>query len=185
MQTVRMLEAEWRQHEYGDKRRWVKYWARLGCWISPCYSLFWNVLWNLCTIYFFIQAAVTADNWNRGYRISGYSGHTCICTDSALKWCNLHPSNVPPLVWYLKLSHWSCWGFKSPGTQFSLGECLQTFLSIIVESPWTTWPLTWGQYYHSKCQEPFNQWHIPTVRLCVSLCVWIRKLNSSFPLICF
>ena len=24
----------------GDKGRWVKYWARLGCWISPCYGLF-------------------------------------------------------------------------------------------------------------------------------------------------
>jgi hypothetical protein len=25
---------------YGDKGRCVKYWARLGCWISPCYGLF-------------------------------------------------------------------------------------------------------------------------------------------------
>jgi len=21
---------------YGDKGRWVRYWACLGCWISPC-----------------------------------------------------------------------------------------------------------------------------------------------------
>jgi hypothetical protein len=26
--------------EYGDKGRLVKYWARLGCWISPCYGPF-------------------------------------------------------------------------------------------------------------------------------------------------
>ena len=24
----------------GDKGRWVKYWASLGCWISPCYGHF-------------------------------------------------------------------------------------------------------------------------------------------------
>jgi hypothetical protein len=40
-----MLEAEWRQVlwgsvEYGDKGGRVKYWARLGCWISPCYGPF-------------------------------------------------------------------------------------------------------------------------------------------------
>jgi hypothetical protein len=26
---------------YGDKGRWVKYRGHSGCWISPCYSLFW------------------------------------------------------------------------------------------------------------------------------------------------
>jgi len=26
-----------RKRGYGDKGRWVKYWAPLGCWISPCY----------------------------------------------------------------------------------------------------------------------------------------------------
>jgi hypothetical protein len=26
--------------KYGGKGRWVKYWARLGCWISPCYGPF-------------------------------------------------------------------------------------------------------------------------------------------------
>jgi hypothetical protein len=26
--------------EYGGKGRWVKYWPRLGCWISPCYGPF-------------------------------------------------------------------------------------------------------------------------------------------------
>jgi len=37
-----------RNRRYGDKGRWVKYWACLGCWISPCYSpfslgaRFWN-----------------------------------------------------------------------------------------------------------------------------------------------
>ena len=29
------------KREYGDKERRVKYWARLGCCISPCYSPFW------------------------------------------------------------------------------------------------------------------------------------------------
>jgi hypothetical protein len=28
------------KREYGGKGRWVKYWARLGCWISPCYGPF-------------------------------------------------------------------------------------------------------------------------------------------------
>jgi hypothetical protein len=28
------------KREYGGKERWVKYWARLGCWISPCYGPF-------------------------------------------------------------------------------------------------------------------------------------------------
>jgi hypothetical protein len=26
------------KREYGGKGRGVKYWARLGCWISPCYG---------------------------------------------------------------------------------------------------------------------------------------------------
>jgi hypothetical protein len=28
------------KHEYRDKGIRVKYWAHLGCWISPCYSPF-------------------------------------------------------------------------------------------------------------------------------------------------
>jgi hypothetical protein len=28
------------KREYGGKGRWVKYWACLGCWISPCYGPF-------------------------------------------------------------------------------------------------------------------------------------------------
>jgi hypothetical protein len=28
------------KREYGDKGRTVKYWARLGCWISSCYGPF-------------------------------------------------------------------------------------------------------------------------------------------------
>jgi hypothetical protein len=28
------------KHEYGGKRRGVKYWVRLGCWISPCHGPF-------------------------------------------------------------------------------------------------------------------------------------------------
>jgi hypothetical protein len=28
------------KREYGGKGRSVKYWARLGCWISPCYGPF-------------------------------------------------------------------------------------------------------------------------------------------------
>jgi hypothetical protein len=29
-----------RKREYGEKGRWVKYWKRLGSWISPCYGPF-------------------------------------------------------------------------------------------------------------------------------------------------
>jgi hypothetical protein len=28
------------KREYGSKGRGVKYWAHLGCWISPCFSPF-------------------------------------------------------------------------------------------------------------------------------------------------
>jgi hypothetical protein len=28
------------KREYGGRGRWVKYWARLGWWISPCYGPF-------------------------------------------------------------------------------------------------------------------------------------------------
>jgi hypothetical protein len=28
------------KREYGDKGKWVKYWAHLGYWISPCYGPF-------------------------------------------------------------------------------------------------------------------------------------------------
>jgi hypothetical protein len=28
------------KHQYGGKGRSVKYWAHLGCWISPCYGPF-------------------------------------------------------------------------------------------------------------------------------------------------
>jgi hypothetical protein len=40
IRTSRTLEAEWWQ-VCGDKGRGVKYWERLGCWISPCYGPFW------------------------------------------------------------------------------------------------------------------------------------------------
>jgi hypothetical protein len=56
------------------KGRWVKYWPRLGCWISPCFGPF--SLGARCETYepfislifqFFFGAAV-----NRGYWIHGY-----------------------------------------------------------------------------------------------------------------
>jgi hypothetical protein len=28
------------KRENGSKEVWIKYWARLGCWISPCYGPF-------------------------------------------------------------------------------------------------------------------------------------------------
>jgi hypothetical protein len=36
----RMEASSAGNREYRGKGRWVKYWARLGCWISPCYGLF-------------------------------------------------------------------------------------------------------------------------------------------------
>jgi hypothetical protein len=47
MRTARMLEAEWRQVLWesvstGTKGKWLKYWARLGSWISACYGPFYN-----------------------------------------------------------------------------------------------------------------------------------------------
>jgi hypothetical protein len=70
---------------YGSKGRWVKYWARLGCWISPCYSPF-SIGARFETyepfIYlifnFFFRAVV-----NRGYWISGYGGTTVYLPNTA------------------------------------------------------------------------------------------------------
>jgi hypothetical protein len=53
---------------YGDKERWVKYWARVGCWISPCYCSFslgarfetYEPFISLI-FQFFFRAAVIAD----------------------------------------------------------------------------------------------------------------------------
>jgi hypothetical protein len=59
MRTARTLEAERRQVlqgsvSTGGKGRWVKYWARLGCWISPCCGLFsLGVLLKLYELNFF------------------------------------------------------------------------------------------------------------------------------------
>jgi len=36
--TATTLEAG--KRGYGDTGRWVKYWTRLGCWISSCYGPF-------------------------------------------------------------------------------------------------------------------------------------------------
>jgi hypothetical protein len=35
-----MVASSAGKREYGDKGREVKYWARFGCWISPCYGPF-------------------------------------------------------------------------------------------------------------------------------------------------
>jgi hypothetical protein len=57
------------------QRRWVKYWARLGCWISQCYGPFsLGARFETYGVHFFnfqifFRAAV-----NRGYWISGYRG---------------------------------------------------------------------------------------------------------------
>jgi hypothetical protein len=44
IRTARTLEAEFGKFTvkrgYGDRGRWVNYWARFGCWISPCYVPF-------------------------------------------------------------------------------------------------------------------------------------------------
>jgi hypothetical protein len=71
--------------EYGGKGRWVKYWARLGCWISPCYRLsslgarFETYESFISLIFkFFFGQRYTADNWNLGYWISGYGGTTVL-----------------------------------------------------------------------------------------------------------
>ena len=59
IRTARTLEAESLQvcgkRDYGDKGRWVKYLARLGRWISPCYSPFslGAPFLKLWTVYFF------------------------------------------------------------------------------------------------------------------------------------
>jgi hypothetical protein len=65
------------KREYGGKRRYVNYRARLGRWISQCYGPFslgapfetYDPFISLVS--FFFRAAV-----NRGYCISGYRGTT-------------------------------------------------------------------------------------------------------------
>jgi hypothetical protein len=75
-------------HEYGGRGRWVKYWAHLGCWISPHYRPF--SLGRRFETYepfiplifqFYFGPRWTAGNWNRRYWISGYGGmpvYSCI-----------------------------------------------------------------------------------------------------------
>ena len=40
IRTARTLEASLRVNVGTDKGKWVKYWERLGCWISPRYDPF-------------------------------------------------------------------------------------------------------------------------------------------------
>jgi hypothetical protein len=35
-----MVASSAGKREYRGKGRWIKYWSRLGCWISPCYGPF-------------------------------------------------------------------------------------------------------------------------------------------------
>jgi hypothetical protein len=69
------------KREYGGKGSWVKYWARLSCWISQCYgpfslgALFETYKPFISLIFnFFFGPRSTADNWNRGYWTSEYGG---------------------------------------------------------------------------------------------------------------
>jgi hypothetical protein len=76
--SSRMEAHSARKRRYGDKGEWVKYWACLGYWISPCYGPFSlggsfetyepfiSFIFN-----FFFRAAVILRYW-----ISGYGGTT-------------------------------------------------------------------------------------------------------------
>jgi hypothetical protein len=71
----RMEASSAGKHEYGDTGSWVKYWARLGCWISPRYGPF-SPGTRFETYKPFISLILTIF-WaavNRGYWISGYGG---------------------------------------------------------------------------------------------------------------
>jgi len=83
---------------------------------------------------------------------------------------------------------WSC--HSCVGEDTSLLGCNARWerASRYFERPWwtswTAWPLTMKALSFFKMSGTL--WHIPThIRVCVSLCVWIRKLKSLFPLICF
>jgi hypothetical protein len=74
------------KRDYGGKGRLVKYWARLGCWISPCYGPFslggrFETYEPFISLIFqlFSGPRWTAYNWNRGYWIIGYGAHLCVC----------------------------------------------------------------------------------------------------------
>jgi hypothetical protein len=67
---------------YGDKGRWVKYWAHFGYWISPCYgpfSLGERFETYGPSTYLIFQ---TADNWKRGYWFLGYGGPSVYWTST-------------------------------------------------------------------------------------------------------
>ena len=96
IQTARTLEAEWckfaGKRGWGDKGRWVKYWAHLGCWTSPCYGLFWlGVSFETYELFislifdFFFRAAI-----NRGY------GDLPVLASSYQPWCP-HGTTLLPL----------------------------------------------------------------------------------------
>jgi hypothetical protein len=66
-----------RKSGYGDKARWVKYWARLGCLILPCYGPFplggrFETYEPFISLISFFQTAVNRECW-----ISGIWGNDC------------------------------------------------------------------------------------------------------------
>jgi hypothetical protein len=71
---------------YGNKGSWVKHWACLGCWNSPCYgrfslgALFENYKLFISSIFNFFKMRLTADNWKRSSWISEYGGTTVLNT---------------------------------------------------------------------------------------------------------
>jgi hypothetical protein len=76
----RMEASSARKHGCRDKGRWMKYWARLGCWISPCYGPFLLGTrfesYEPCTSLIFVRLFRAAIN--RRFWISRYGGTTVL-----------------------------------------------------------------------------------------------------------
>jgi hypothetical protein len=77
IQTAWTLEAEWWQFFtevwVWGQRRWFKYWACVGCWISPCYDPFLlGTCFEIYELFISLIFQIFRSAVNHGYWIRGY-----------------------------------------------------------------------------------------------------------------
>jgi hypothetical protein len=82
----RMEASSVGKREYRGKGRWFKYWACVGCWISPCYGPFSLGAHFELTNHLFLQFSILwGATLNCGYWISRYRGMTLFVSGNKIK----------------------------------------------------------------------------------------------------
>jgi hypothetical protein len=136
---------------YRDKRRWVKYWAHLGCWISPCYDPF-SLGAGFETYEPFISLIFKSflghsKPWILNQQIWG---HDCI-----------HTSRNSFVMWGLRFPQQCCWRFNYSGLWCCVRSVVQkvlkdssalTYSFKQLNTFCTPWPWLWTYYHPSKRQ---------------------------------